>query len=640
MRNSPAAPNCPSAVEPSSLPADTGGRASPSSARHGAPKSRVAINDFTINVATVNGSGSASSNTIVAKSIFRMGIPITPKNLFPSNIAGLPTWFVMRVSEKGYQCRSGTREITVAMNAATLADDIAELDAGGVLFVDEGLPGAKSIDRADVTVHMVPFAKIAKEYAPDVRLRKLLANMVYVGVLTEMLGLDHDTVMRVVAEQFSGKEKVVKLNQDVVNAGIAHARENFDASSFPFKVEARDLTQGKMFIEGNTAAAIGCLMGGCTFCGWYPITPSSSLCEEFIKLSHKLRVDPDDGSKRFASVQAEDELASLGLVLGAGWAGARSMTATAGPGISLMAEFAGFGYYAEIPGVVFDVQRVGPSTGMPTRTQQGDLSLCVNLSHGDTGHIVLMPAGPEELYELSQQAFDLAERYQTPVFVLTDLDMGMNYWMADRFDYPSKDFDRGKVLSADDLKKVEEFARYKDVDGDGIPYRTLPGTHHPKAPYFTRGSGHDEAAGYTEKSPEYQVVIDRIAKKIAGSVRDLPRPIVAGDEKAEIGIIHYGSTKFAVDEARDILAADGIATREMRVRSVPLHDEVVDFVNSCKVVYVAEQNRDGQLADLIRLKTPGSAGKIKKALYYAGMPMAAAPVVDAIKADIQEPAHV
>lgn len=602
--------------------------------------SRVAINDFTINVATVNGSGSASSNTIVAKSIFRMGVPLTPKNLFPSNIAGLPTWYVIRVSEKGYQCRSGTHQITVGMNATTLLDDVADLQSGGVLFVDDGLPTAKAVDRSDITVYSVPFAKIAKEYAPDVRLRKLLANMVYVGVLTEMLGLDEDVVMQVVADQFSGKEKVVKLNQDVVRAGIAHARENFDADGFPFKVEARELTKGKMFIEGNTAAAIGCLVGGCTFCGWYPITPSSSLCEEFIKLAKTHRVDADTGEQRFAAVQAEDELASLGLVLGAGWAGARAMTATAGPGVSLMAEFAGFGYYAEIPGVVFDVQRVGPSTGMPTRTQQGDLSMCVNLSHGDTGHIVLMPAGPEELYELSQQAFDLAEKYQTPVFVLTDLDMGMNYWMSERFEYPTKGFDRGKVLSADALKSVEEYARYKDVDGDGIPYRTLPGTHHPKAPYFTRGSGHDEAAGYTEKSEVYQVVIDRIAKKIAGSVRDLPRPVIGGDEKAEIGIIHYGSTRYAVEEARDILAADGIATREMRVRSVPLQDEVVEFVNSCNVVYVAEQNRDGQLADLIRLKTPGSAGKIRKALYYAGMPMAAAPVVDKIKADIQEPAHV
>ncbi len=601
---------------------------------------RVPINDFTINVATVNGSGSASSNTIVAKTIFRMGVPITPKNLFPSNIAGLPTWFLMRVSEKGYQCRSGRHDVTVAMNAATAVDDIADLAPGGVLFIDESIPAAKSIERTDIAVHLVPFAKIAKEYAPDVRLRKLLANMVYVGVLTEMLGFDHDTVMSVVAEQFSGKEKVVKLNQDVVNAGIAHAREHCDASSVEFKIEARNLTQGKMFIEGNTAAAIGCLMGGCTFCGWYPITPSSSLCEDFISLAKKHRIDAGTGKQNFAAVQAEDELASLGLVLGAGWAGARSMTATAGPGISLMAEFAGFGYYAEIPGVVFDVQRVGPSTGMPTRTQQGDLSLCVNLSHGDTGHIVLIPAGPEELYEISAQAFDIAEKYQTPVFVLTDLDMGMNNWMSDRFEYPKGGFDRGKVLTAEQLKKVEDYGRYKDEDGDGIPYRTLPGTHHPKAPYFTRGSGHDEYAGYTEKSPAYIKVIDRIARKIAGSVVDLPKPVIGGDESAEIGIIHYGSTMYAVEEARDILAENGVKTRDMRVRSVPLHDEVVEFVNSCNVVYVAEQNRDGQLADLIRLKTPGSAGKIKKALYYAGMPMAAAPVVDAIMADVKEPAHV
>lgn len=595
-----------------------------------------AINDFTINVATVNGSGSASSNTILAKSIFRMGVHVAPKNLFPSNIAGLPTWFLIRVTEKGYKCRSGTTEVGIALNAQTVADDVAGVAPGGVLIIDEKIAG--KVDREDITVFAVPFAELAKPFAPDPRLRKLLANMVYVGVAAHLLGLDEAVVNAVVAEQFSGKQKVVQLNQDVVAKGLEYAREHFDAASCPFKVETRDLTKGLMLMEGNTAAALGCLMGGCTFVGWYPITPSSSLCEETIKLAKRFRVDAQ-GKSAFASAQAEDELASLGLVLGAGWAGARSMTATAGPGISLMAEFAGFGYYAEIPGVVFDVQRVGPSTGMPTRTQQGDVRLCRYLSHGDTGHIVLLPAGCEELYEISQQAFDLAERYQTPVFVLSDLDMGMNLWETGELAYPEQDFDRGKVLDKAALEQVEEFARYKDVDGDGVPYRTLPGTRHPKAPYFTRGSGHTETAAYTEDSEEYQVVLDRIQKKIDGSVRHTPKPVLTGKADAPVGIIHYGSTAFAMDEAVDALDAEGLETRQLRIRALPLHDEVVEFVNSCKVVYVAEQNRDGQMADLIRLHMPEAADKIRKIRYYAGMPLSAAPIIDAVRAGAPELAH-
>jgi len=598
------------------------------------------INDFTINVATVNGSGSASSNTILARSVFRMGIPVAPKNYFPSNIAGLPTWFLIRVCEKGYKARSGTTEVVIALNPATAADDIAGLEPGGVLIIDEGMPQAKNVGRDDIAVFSVPMAKIAKDFAPDPRLRKLLANMVYVGVATHLMDLDLDVVMGTVADQFSNKEKVVELNQDVVKAGIAYAEENFDASLCPFKVETRDLIGDKLFIEGNTATALGCIMGGCTFVGWYPITPSSSVCEEVISLAAKFRVDPQTGVHRFAAVQAEDELASLGLVLGAGWAGARAMTATAGPGIALMGEFAGFGYYAEIPGVVFDIQRVGPSTGMPTRTQQGDIMLCRYLSHGDTEHILILPSGPEELYELSQQAFDVAERYQTPVFVLSDLDLGMNYWVSDPLPYPEKGFDRGKVLDKEALKDVEEFARYKDVDRDGVPYRTLPGTAHPKAPYFTRGSGHTEEAEYTEDGEAYQVVVDRIKRKIDAAVRDLPAPVLEGDGSAEIGILHYGSTRYAVEEARDRLTEDGIRTRAMRIRAVPLHDEVIEFIHSCKVVYVAEQNRDGQMADIVRLKVPGSAGKIRKVLDYAGLPMTADPIVQAITSDSREPAHV
>jgi 2-oxoglutarate ferredoxin oxidoreductase subunit alpha len=600
----------------------------------------LVTNEFTLNIATVNGSGSASSNTILAKSIFRMGVPVAPKNLFPSNIAGLPTWFVIRVSELGWKARTGRNDLVIALNAETIVQDHEAVSEGGVLLAEEKVLKKVAELRDDITIVSCPMADLAKPHAPDPRLRKLLANMVYVGVATELMNLDHEVVMQTIADQFSGKQKVVKLNQDVVKEGIDWARANLPADIVAPTVETRDLTAGKLLIEGNTAAALGCLMGGCTFTGWYPITPSTSVCEELIAFADAFRTDEASGEVRFASVQAEDELASLGLVLGAGWAGARAMTATSGPGISLMAEFAGFGYYAEIPAVVFDVQRVGPSTGMPTRTQQGDLTLCHFLSHGDTKHIVLMPAGPEELYELSQQAFDLAERYQTPVFVMTDLDMGMNLWMSDPLPYPERDFDRGKVLDKEALEQIGEFHRYADPDGDGVPYRTLPGTRHPKAPYFTRGSGHTAKAEYTEDSDQYKEVVDRIRVKIEGSISNTPKPVVGGDDASKVGIIHWGSTRYAVDEARAELTEEGIATRDLRVRALPLHDEVIAFVDACDVVYVAEQNRDGQLADILRLKVPGSAGKIRKINYYAGMPMSARPVVEAVRAGARETANV
>ncbi|MFT7462155.1 MAG: 2-oxoglutarate ferredoxin oxidoreductase subunit alpha [Pseudohongiellaceae bacterium] len=600
-----------------------------------------ATNDFTINVATVNGSGSASSNLILVKSIFRMGVHVAPKNLFPSNIAGLPTWFLIRVSEKGYSARSGRNEFVIALNAKTVAKDIADVDTGGVLLIDEKLAAGQASMRDDITVFVVPFAKLAKEFGPDPRLRKLLANMVYVGVAAHLLKMDMDVVKAVVADQFASKPKLVNLNLDVVQAGLAYAQENFDADTCQYRIETREMNEGKLLIEGNTATGLGCVMGGCTFVGWYPITPSSSVCEEVISVAGKTRRDAD-GKMKFAAVQAEDELASLGLVLGAGWAGARSMTATAGPGISLMAEFAGFGYYAEIPAVVVDVQRVGPSTGMPTRTQQGDLSLCRFLSHGDTEHIVLLPTGPVELYEQAQQAFDLAERFQTPVFLLSDLDMGMNYWISETLPYAEGSFDRGKVLDKEALKKVEEFSRYKQVEGedDGVPYRTLPGTRHPKAPYFTRGSGHTVDAGYTEDPDEYVAVIERIKHKIDNSVSHTPAPVLGGDENASVGIIHYGSTAYAVEEARDALAAEGLATRELRIRSLPLHDSVMKFIEECDVVYVAEQNRDGQMADIIRIKAPQLATKIEKLVYYAGLPMAAQPIIEAVRAGAPELANV
>jgi len=596
------------------------------------------INDFTLAVATVNGSGSASSNTILAKTIFRMGVPVAQKNLFPSNIAGLPTWYLVRVSERGWLSRSGRREFTVAFNEATVAQDIKLVTPGGVLVIDEDLPASKNVGRDDITVFVVPMAAIAKDFGPDPRLRKLLANMVYVGVVAELLGLDMTVLEQTLTDQFNGKAKVVKLNLDVVHAGVKYAREHFDKAACPFRVQSRNLTGGKILIEGNQATALGALVGGATVCAWYPITPSSSVCEGFIDLAKEYRTDKTTGEARYAQIQAEDELASIGLVMGAGWAGARAFTATAGPGISLMAELVGFGYYAEIPGVIVDVQRVGPSTGMPTRTQQSDLKSCYRLSHGDTEHIVLLPAGPQELYEITAQSFDIAERYQTPVFVLTDLDMGMNIWMADTFPMLTAPYDRGKVLDKEALKQVENFGRYKDVDGDGIPYRTLPGTHHPKAPYFTRGSGHTESAGYTEDAEEYKTVLDRIKRKITGSTAHTPAPVITGE--GDIGLIHFGSTSFAVDEARDVLAREGLRTRSCRLRALPLHAEVLDFVRSCRSVYVVEQNRDGQLADIIKLAVPECIGRIRSILEYGGLPMSATPVVQALSVGKREPAHV
>ncbi|MBM3985188.1 MAG: 2-oxoacid:acceptor oxidoreductase subunit alpha [Planctomycetes bacterium] len=596
------------------------------------------VNDFTLSVATVNGSGSASSNTILAKTIFRMGVPVAPKNLFPSNIAGLPTWYLVRVTERGWKCASGRRDLTVAFNEATIEQDIRLVPPGGVLVVDEEIRKVEQVGRSDITVYAVPMGAIAKPFGPDPRLRKLLANMVYVGVVAHLLGLDLEVLKQAVHDQFSGKEKVVKLNLDVVMAGLEHARQHFDAARCPFRVQRSNLTAGQILIEGNQAAALGALMGGATFCAWYPITPSSSLCESFIDYARTHRVDPQTDVARFAQVQAEDELASIGLVIGAGWAGARAFTATAGPGISLMSELAGFAYYAEVPAVIVDVQRVGPSTGMPTRNQQSDIQSCYRLSHGDTEHIVLLPSGPEELYEHMQQALDLAERYQTPVFLMSELDMGMNIWMSQPLRYPERPLDRGKVLDAQALKQVQEFARYKDVDGDGRSSTTLPGTRHPKAPYFTRGSGHTESAGYTEDAHEYRVVLDRLKRKVTGSTRDTPRPVLEGE--GEIGLIHFGSTSFAVDEARELLAAMGLRTRSCRVRALPLHDEVLEFVRACRVTYVVEQNRDGQLADIVRLRAPELATRVRSILEYGGLPMSAQPILDVLSVGQREPVHV
>lgn len=574
------------------------------------------VNDFSIEVATANGSGSQSANNVLMRAIFQMGIPVSGKNLFPSNISGMPTWFTIRANRHGYIARKAHAEIVIAMNPDTLQADVEKLQPGAILIYNSDLKVA--VSRTDVTTLAVPFGQIAAASCPEAKLRKLVTNMVYVGVVAELIGLDMHEVEAALAKQFNGKEKAVALNLDAVKAGAEWARENVPAG-VPYRLERMDATKGKIIIEGNRAAAIGCLFAGCTVVGWYPITPSTSLCENLIGYLSKYRVK--DGVASFASVQAEDELASAGIVVGAGWAGARAMTATSGPGISLMAEFVGFAYFTEIPGVFFDVQRTGPSTGLPTRTMQGDILSLHTLSHGDTRHPVLIPGTPEEAYADALASFDLAERLQTPVFVALDLDLGMNNWMSDPFPYPTEGFDRGKVLSAEDLDKVAEFARYQEVDGDGIPYRTVPGTLHSKAAYFTRGSGHNAQAKYSEKPEDYTFIVDRLVRKLDTARRLAPQPLVDWREAA-VTILAYGTSEAAVQEARDLLRAEGVETNYLRVRALPFSPEVHDLVAKSERVYVVDQNRDGQMHDLLKLDLDASqVAKLRSIRHYDGLPV-------------------
>lgn len=585
------------------------------------------VNDFSIQVATVNGSGSQSSNSVLMRSIFQMGIPVSGKNLFPSNIAGLPTWFTIRVNKNGYVARKSDIEILVAMNPQTAIDDVKSLSTGAVCIS----PVELKLDaiRKDVLHYQVPFTELAAKASENLKLRKLLMNMLYVGVVAELLNIDHGQIENSISKQFEGKTKAIDLNLNAVKIGREWARENLKKED-PYFVEPMDKTQGKIIIDGNAACALGSLFAGVTVVTWYPITPSSSLCEQLIDYLKDYRIDKETGKASFAVIQAEDELAAIGMALGAGWAGARSMTSTSGPGISLMAEFTGYGYFTEIPTVIFDVQRVGPSTGMPTRTSQADLISAYTLSHGDTKHIVLLPGSIVECYEMAGEAFELAEQFQTPVFVLTDLDLGMNNWMSDPFEYPTKPISRGKVMTAADIEKAGKFERYRDVDGDGIPYRTLPGTDHPQAAYFTRGSGHNEKAGYTEKPEDYVNLMDRLEKKFQTARKFVPAPVVSVEKGAKIGIIAFGSSDFAVVESRDQLKAANIPTSYLRVRALPFTDDLRKFVETHDHVYVVEQNRDAQMRDLIRLELPDLAMKIRSVKHYDGLPIDARFVTDAI----------
>ena len=591
---------------------------------------RRVVNDFSINVATVNGSGSQSANSVLMKSIFEMGVPVSGKNLFPSNIAGQPTWFLIRASKDGYVARKRDADILVALNPETAGADLQALPAGGVVICEEGLNESLSPEqlREDLIYYAVPFDKITASICTEMKLRKLVKNMVYVGVAAQLLAIDMGEVERSLHAQFAKKQKAFDLNLDAVKAGFAYAQENLTKQD-PFFIERMDETAGKIIIDGNAACAMGAVFAGVTVVAWYPITPSTTTIDTVTELLKKLRKTPE-GKATFAVVQAEDELAAIGMVLGAGWAGARAMTSTSGPGISLMGEFAGLGYYAEIPGVIFDVQRSGPSTGMPTRTQQSDLLSTAFLSHGDTKHPVLLPGSVAECFEFGWQAFDLAERLQTPVFVLTDLDLGMNNWMSDKFVYPEKPQDRGKVLTKEDLDRLGGFARYRDVDGDAIGWRTLPGTDHVKASYFTRGSGHNDAAGYTEKPDEYQKVMERLVRKFESARKLVPAPVTVKDGSSKIGFIAYGTTDFAMRESVDQIKKEYRKDVDyMRVRAYPFAHEIHDFVASHERVYVVEQNRDAQMASLLKLDLPAEqVAKLRSILHYNGLPVDARTITE------------
>ncbi|HEY4913701.1 MAG TPA: 2-oxoacid:acceptor oxidoreductase subunit alpha [Candidatus Dormibacteraeota bacterium] len=581
------------------------------------------INDLTIQAATVNGSGSQTANLVLTRAIFHMGIPVAPKNVFPSNIEGLPTWYQLRVTPEGHMARSDKVDILIAFNPATWHQDLKTVRPGGVVIHEEVFSTAEV--RSDVTYYPVPFGKLAKSKIQNDTLRKQLANMIYVGVVAGLLGIPWEALEHGVRRQFQSKPKAVQVNLDAIKVGYDHWQDNFSKKD-PYHLEPMTgAVEGKVLVEGNQAAALGALMGGVTVAAWYPITPSSSLCENLIAYAERFRTDPKTGEKLFSIVQAEDELAAVGMAIGAGWAGARSMTSTSGPGISLMAEFAGLAYYAEVPVVIFDIQRIGPSTGLPTRTSQADVGFAFTLSHGDTRHIVLLPGSVEECYEFARDAFDYAERFQTPVFVLSDLDLGMNLWMTPEFKYPEKPFDRGKVLSKEDLGRLAgEWGRYRDVDGDGVPYRTLPGTDHPAAGYFTRGSGHDEFARYTESAEIYGRNMDRLVRKLETASNALPAPVVDESTRSAIGLIAFGSTHAAVLEAREALAAAARPVDYLRLRALPLSDEVAAFVSRHERVYVVEQNRDGQVYDIVRLALPADlVGRVHSIRHYDGQPIPA-----------------
>ena len=585
------------------------------------------INDFSMVIATVNGSGSQTANLALIRALFRMGIPVSGKNLFPSNIQGMPTYFTVRANNDGFTARRVKVEILVGMNPETFAEDLNDLVEGGVCFYPEKFPIPESRD--DVVFYPVPVQQIIKEQNPPRELQTYMRNMVYVGVVSEMLGIEISEIRKALVSHFRGREKSVNLNMRIVDASASWARENLVKEDKYF-VERDNQTEGLIMLDGNTAGALGSIFGGISFLAWYPITPGSSLAEALQSNLPRLRKDEDTGKNTYAIIQAEDELAAAGMIIGAGWAGARAMTSTSGPGVSLMAEFAGLAFYTEIPIVIWDVQRMGPSTGLPTRTSQGDVLFTRFLGHGDTQQILLIPGTIEECFEFGWRSFDIAERMQAPVFVLSDLDLGMNQWMSKPFDYPDQPMDRGKVLTAEDLEKIEEFARYRDVDGDGIPYRTLPGTDHPRAAYFLRGSGHNEHAEYSERPEDYTANMERIARKYETARAYMPKPVIEEMEGASIGLIAYGSVDPAAKEALSRLATQGLEIDYLRIRAVPFTDEVREFIQKYERTYVVEMNTNGQMHMLLRLEVPDQAPKLISLTHNNGLPMSARWITEAV----------
>ena len=589
-----------------------------------------AINDFVIKFANVNGSGSASANTLFAKAIFRMGVPVAPRNIFPSNIQGLPTWYEVRVSEQGYTAkRGGGVDFMVSVNPQSVFDDIAEVRPGGYFFYDDTRPLDIRLIRKDVNYIGIPLTEVTNREYNDARLRQLFKNVIYIGALAALLDIDLAVIEALIEKQFANKEKLIKPNCHAIRLGYDLARERHNCP-LDLRVEARDLVGDRILMTGNTACGLGAVYGGATVAAWYPITPSTSVAEAYEKYASQLRIDPETASKNYVVIQAEDELAAMGMVIGANWNGARAFTATSGPGLSLMNEFLGLAYFAEVPAVLVDVQRAGPSTGMPTRTQQSDITSAVYASHGDTRHVCLLPANPKECFDLTASAFDIAERLQTPVIILTDLDVGMNDCLSEPLDWDdSKRYDRGKVLDADALDQLEHYGRYLDVDGDAITWRTLPGTHPEKGAFFTRGTSRDDYAIYTEKGDAYEKNMQRLSRKWKNAPDYLPDPIVQSNTQ-DIGFIYYGTTTAAALEAVDILAEQGIGVDTLQIKAIPFHASVGKFIDSHSSVFVIEQNRDGQLRSVLINELECRPDQLQPLLHYDGTPISAATIVDQV----------
>lgn len=596
------------------------------------------VNDFVIKFANVNGTGSSSANHLFAKAVFRMGVPVSPRNIFPSNIQGLPTWYEVRVNDKGFLGRREGIDIMVAMNAQSMADDYKEVLPGGVFIYDSTMPLPRQYDRTDVSHIGIPLAGICQQEYSDPRQRLLFKNVMYVGALVALLDMDFDVLKNLVGEQFKGKEKLIAPNIHAMELGHQYVKNNYDCP-LGITVATSDAVGDRIMMEGNAAIGLGAVYAGATVAGWYPITPSTSVVDAFAMYCKRLRIDPGTGQSNFAIVQAEDELAAMGMVIGASWNGARAFTATSGPGVSLMSEFLGLAYFAEVPAVLVDVQRAGPSTGMPTRSQQSDVLLCAYASHGDTKHVLLFPSSPKECFDMTADAFDLADRLQTPVIMLTDLELGMNDCLCDPLEWDdNRSFDRGKVLTAEDLDNMGRFGRYLDVDDDGICYRTYPGTHPSKGAFFTRGTSRDPYAIYTEKGDLYVENMERLTKKFKTAENVVPSPVINNaDESTDIGVIYFGTTDFAMAEALELMAQNRVKADTLRIRAFPFNDEVRSFIDNHRVIFVVEQNRDGQMRTLLINELGLDSAKLLSVLSYDGMPIVASVISDQICRVAHEP---